>query len=52
MKSFAITTLGLAHSVAAGQLVWPSKWDELENLYTMMSGINRQGFIDGKNAHL
>ncbi|CAG9953274.1 unnamed protein product [Clonostachys rosea f. rosea IK726] len=49
MKSLAITTLALAHSVAAGQLVWPSKWDELENLFTMMSGINRQGFIDSVN---
>jgi hypothetical protein len=35
-------------AVAAGQLIWPSEWDELEAIYTMMGGYNRRGFIDGK----
>ncbi|KAK0388559.1 hypothetical protein NLU13_4802 [Sarocladium strictum] len=32
--------------VAASQLVWPSKWDELEDLMTMQSGYDTRGFSD------
>ncbi|KAF4120106.1 Peroxidase [Geosmithia morbida] len=47
MKISTTTGLvGLAPLAAASQLVWPSKWDELEDLYTMMSGYGKRGFAD------
>ncbi|KPM43302.1 hypothetical protein AK830_g3279 [Neonectria ditissima] len=35
--------------LASGQPVWPSKWDELEDIYTMHSGYLRRGFSDAVN---
>ncbi|KAF4460940.1 peroxidase [Fusarium albosuccineum] len=48
MRSAAAAAL-LWASCAAGQYVWPSKWDELEDLYTMHGGYNRRGFSDSVN---
>ncbi|KAH7303941.1 WSC domain-containing protein [Stachybotrys elegans] len=32
--------------LVSAQLVWPSEWDEIEAVYTMMAGLNRRGFLD------
>jgi hypothetical protein len=32
----------------AAQLVWPSKWDEMEDLMTMQGGYEKRGFLDGE----
>ncbi|KAF4965526.1 hypothetical protein FSARC_6706 [Fusarium sarcochroum] len=45
-KSIALITLA---STASGKIIWPSKWDELEDLYTSMSGYQKQGFADSVN---
>ncbi|KAM0541426.1 hypothetical protein ACHAPJ_013244 [Fusarium lateritium] len=46
MRGPATATLALLPFAAASQLVWPSKWDELEDLYTMMGGYGKRGFAD------
>ncbi|KAM5354777.1 hypothetical protein ACJ41O_001423 [Fusarium nematophilum] len=48
MRCLTAAGLVLAPLATASQLVWPSKWDEIEDLYTMLSGFNRRGFSDGK----
>ncbi|KAI9148713.1 WSC domain-containing protein [Paramyrothecium foliicola] len=49
MKNFAATAAIVLAPLTASQLVWPSEWDELEEIYTMQSGYNRRGFIDAVN---
>jgi len=49
MKVFTAATAAAcaAPLIAASQLVWPAKWDELEDLMTMQSGYESRGFSDG-----
>ncbi|KAH7116347.1 heme peroxidase [Dactylonectria macrodidyma] len=44
-----VTAALILGPLASGQLVWPSKWDELEDIYTMQAGYHRQGFSDSVN---
>ncbi|KAF5722037.1 peroxidase [Fusarium mundagurra] len=46
MKGSTTLAFALVQFSTASQLVWPSKWDELENLYYMQHGINKRGFAD------
>lgn len=47
----SITTIAAVIAAApfarAAQLVWPSKWDEMEDLMTMQGGYEKRGFLDG-----
>ncbi|KAL6409971.1 L-ascorbate peroxidase 5, peroxisomal [Ilyonectria robusta] len=43
---YLTVVFAFAPFVAASQLVWPSKWDEVEDLYTMIGGFRRRGFAD------
>ncbi|CAG7558975.1 unnamed protein product [Fusarium equiseti] len=38
--------IALAPLAAAKQLVWPSKWDNLEDLQNNLGGYNKAGFMD------
>ncbi|KAF4339752.1 peroxidase [Fusarium beomiforme] len=46
MKGSATLAFALVQFGAASQLVWPSKWDELEDLLYMQNGIGSRGFSD------
>ncbi|KAF5025728.1 hypothetical protein F66182_2195 [Fusarium sp. NRRL 66182] len=46
---FSSATLALVPLTSATQLVWPSKWDEMEDLYTMQYGYKKRGFTDGQH---
>ncbi|KAK2671207.1 hem peroxidase [Fusarium oxysporum f. sp. vasinfectum] len=46
MKGSATLAFALIHFSAASQLVWPSKWDEVEDLLYMQGGFNKRGFAD------
>ncbi|KAF9768916.1 hypothetical protein IL306_013726 [Fusarium sp. DS 682] len=46
MKGSATLAFALVQLSAASQLVWPSKWDELEDLLYMQGGLNKRGFSD------
>ncbi|KAH6898051.1 heme peroxidase [Thelonectria olida] len=48
MKNAILIALAVIPFVSA-DLVWPSKWDELEDFYSMLSGYNRRGFADAVN---
>lgn len=48
MKGSATLAFALVQFSAASQLVWPSKWDEVEDLLYMQGGFNKRGFADGK----
>jgi hypothetical protein len=43
--------IALAPLAAAKQLVWPSKWDYVEDLQNNLGGYNKFGFMDGKSSH-
>jgi hypothetical protein len=51
MKTSMVNSAILLAPLAAGNLVWPSEWDELEDIYTMMDGYNRRGFTDGEQQN-
>ena len=42
--------IALAPLAAAKQLVWPSKWDYVEDLQNNLGGYNKLGFMDGKSS--
>ena len=42
--------LALAPLAAAKQLVWPSKYDWVEDLQNNLGGYNKVGFMDGKSS--
>jgi len=42
--------IALAPLAAAKQLVWPSKWDYVEDLQNNLGGYNKAGFMDGKSS--
>ncbi|KAI3577953.1 heme peroxidase [Fusarium oxysporum f. sp. albedinis] len=46
MKGSATLAFALVQFSAASQLVWPSKWDEVEDLLYMQGGFNKRGFAD------
>ncbi|KAM0352983.1 hypothetical protein ACHAPU_001867 [Fusarium lateritium] len=46
MKGSAAAALALVPYAAASQLVWPSRYDELEDYMTMLGGYGKRGFAD------
>ncbi|KAF6823717.1 WSC domain-containing protein [Colletotrichum plurivorum] len=46
MKQSLLSTIALA-SLATGEYVWPSIYDEIEDHLSLQSGYLRRGFIDG-----
>lgn len=48
MKGSTTLAFALVQFSAASQLVWPSKWDEVEDLLYVQGGYNKRGFADGK----
>lgn len=48
MKGSTTLAFTLVQLSAASQLVWPSKWDEVEDLLYMQGGFNKRGLADGK----
>jgi hypothetical protein len=50
MKGSAAVAISLVSyaAAAASPLVWPSRWDEVEDYMNMLSGYGKVGFSDGK----
>lgn len=50
MKGSAAVALSLVSyaAAAASPLVWPSRWDEVEDYMNMLGGYGKVGFSDGE----
>lgn len=49
MRSNVITSYAIVGAqLASAGFVWPSKYDYVEDLYSLQTGYIRHGFIDSK----